>query len=550
MRLSLNLLTAVITASFMPLLLTCVASAHTYLVDQTTKTSPNGVSMAILERYSDNTTKLLCRSDSFQTFDKVESFPFVVEDFMWLNDDQSVVYLAKSDDDRPAHLYKTDTASKLTVDLTPFPRRTAAGYYLSDDGKLFVLLDLDEESVFDVYQVDSRSGNLVAVDAPLKFPDSFLPTAKKTITPPSSLSSLPMPGQDRQALEAGPKLMQIALFSDTGKESCTELEGTVVKPWTKSERQQVEDAWRQIVARVPALVMRAANGRRIVLMRCTKIPQQASHMIPGIKPQDAPGEARAGNLIFLSDLYFKGTENDRIFSLVHELVHIADRYGRLSLSKEWTDLAREKINAVRSGVAARKRIGLNSGGAEDDQLARCFNLPTAYAASGFQEALADVTAAWVLNYGQPSDAEKAFIRKTLFTLQRQAMCDDETMLKTDLECKDDLKKLVIAREILARDPDCIAARLLELNALFGLNRQREQEISAHKLVDLLKSRTATTGDYGYGDAFYFLASSEYNKGNYRVALKLVRDLLILDPDNTRYKEAEKGCLNALRGKKR
>lgn len=551
-RRRIRFLRAVFAASLTTILLTYETCAQPYFVDQIEKSSPDGAATAILKHFSDDTSHLLYRSDAFQEFEKIETLPFLVDDFTWLEDGKSVVYLAKPSADSPAHLYKSDAAQKLTVDLTPFPRRTAAGYYVSnDDRDLFVLLDLDEQNVFDVYEIDHRSGRLVKVDAPLQFPDSYRPKpSPKLASHWVSLLSTTMPGQDPKAQQAGLKLLQIALLSDTGKESVTGLHDIAVKPWTPSERKEVEEVWRQVVTRVPGLVMRAANGRRIVLLRCSKIRQTSSHLVPGVKPQDAPAEAHPG-AIFLTEEFFKMRDHERVFSLVHELVHVADQYGHLSLSKEWTELEREKMLGLRAALAARKRIGYPLGDANDDQLARnFFHLPTAYAASNFQEALADITADWVINHWEPSAREKAFIRNNLFTLDQAQMSIDENLLLTETKYKDDVTRLEIARETLRREPDNVAAQLLETMACFGLKRHNEQKVSARKFWELLKRRGAFSGDFGYEGARYFLANAEYSSGNYRVALSLVKELLTVQPDNARYKEAEKAILKAIREKKR
>lgn len=540
---------AVITAYLMTSLSIQNAGAQTYaqpyFVDQTEKKSPDGTATAVLKRFSDKTSKLFYRPDEFQEFTEVEYFAFVIDDFTWLSDNQTVVYRATSDTLKPAHLYKTDVVRLLTTDLTPFPRRTAAGYYTShDSSKLFVLLDLDEQDVFDVYQIDYKTRQLLAVEAPLEFPDTFQPKARPA-------ASVLMPYQDPKALAAGDALLQIPLFSDTCKESLTGLHGKTVKPWTDQERKVAEETWQQVVRRVPGLVMRASNNHRIVFGRASEIPQTDFHLIPGVKPSAAPAQAHTGNLIVLTDVFFKLPRDERVFSMVHELTHVADLCGRYALSKEWTDLERKKIMAFRSALESRKSLGFNIGGTDDDHLAEHFDLPTAYSASSFMEALADITAYWVLGYRQPTEPEKEFIRKSLFTLNQEQMITDYNLIKTDVECKDHAKRLAAARQILRKEPESVVGRFLEATSLLGLkNRRFDALVSSRRLLNLLDRRGAFPGDYGYMEARYSLANAEFDLGNYPAALALLKVLRAAEPDDAQYKEAEKAVLYAIRRNKR
>jgi tetratricopeptide (TPR) repeat protein len=170
------------------------------------------------------------------------------------------------------------------------------------------------------------------------------------------------------------EFLDSAIWEDT-------WERLVVKPWKDDERRLILDHLQLIAASLPGLFERASLYGPLKL-----------HRTPGNEEFRAMAGERA---IYLTDDVFDGkayttwTEAGErrelpgsLVTLLHEMVHMADKGYRLAAGAEWRRLAEPRIRDFRgAGIAWNHPDSL--------KIARQVGFPRGYASTDLAEALAD-----------------------------------------------------------------------------------------------------------------------------------------------------------------
>jgi tetratricopeptide (TPR) repeat protein len=142
---------------------------------------------------------------------------------------------------------------------------------------------------------------------------------------------------------ASPCLDDYFEFVDSVHTDVSGGDGEKTRAWTEPEKMCVRKTLRFVFSRLPGLVVHAASGRKIALLRASKI--HAHSNVYG--SFNAPAATLPEGLIF-SERYFTSVESDRLLEgVIHELVHCADFAGQIEFSKEWVAFANPTISEVR-----------------------------------------------------------------------------------------------------------------------------------------------------------------------------------------------------------
>jgi len=119
-----------------------------------------------------------------------------------------------------------------------------------------------------------------------------------------------------------------------------------VKPWTTSEKAIFTRHIRTLLHRAPGLLLSAAGGNKIVVLRISAIRSITEDIGVRIRLESLQG------LLLVPDGFF--LSNHPLRALIHELLHLADSANHLSYSKDWADFANPIITRIR-----RKEKGLS-----------------------------------------------------------------------------------------------------------------------------------------------------------------------------------------------
>ena len=139
--------------------------------------------------------------------------------------------------------------------------------------------------------------------------------------------------------------------------------------WKENEKTPVRHILGKILKKLPGLVIHAAAGRKIALLRATPDDkdESASALPEGIR---------------IADGFFEAGPLFRMEALVHELVHSADLGGQIELSKSWVMFAHPIISNIRT---ANK---LSAEKLSDDEVIKN-NWVSLYGTTNLGEALAE-----------------------------------------------------------------------------------------------------------------------------------------------------------------
>ena len=197
--------------------------------------------------------------------------------------------------------------------------------------------------------------------------------------------------QEQLSKTAKPFETYIRFVEPTDKDVSTfQVRNYTVKKWTELERNDVHRILQHIFLTAPGLIMRAASGNQLALVRTATI-NRPENMSTDLKHSDSMAASAGPLSINFADEFFLNPR--QCHGLVHELVHAADYAGKVSYSKEWIDFAQPIISKIRIKLnflsAFEKRelaIHMMRGGGEWVSLYGCENV---------MEALAEYTSTYI-----------------------------------------------------------------------------------------------------------------------------------------------------------
>jgi tetratricopeptide (TPR) repeat protein len=157
-----------------------------------------------------------------------------------------------------------------------------------------------------------------------------------------------------------------------------------------------------VAAKAPNFI---ANTRRFGTVRLYRVkPMRGSH-------STARGSYRmlAFSSLPVNETRLRGT-------IVHELVHVADPYGRIANSTAWKTLAHPLIYRLRAVLKQHNlSTRVNPRNPREHKLAEAAGLPSFYAAASINEALAEITAARINGWYTPPPAIDRFLKVGLLS---------------------------------------------------------------------------------------------------------------------------------------
>jgi tetratricopeptide (TPR) repeat protein len=197
--------------------------------------------------------------------------------------------------------------------------------------------------------------------------------------------------QEQLSKTAKPFETYIRFVEPTDKDvSAFQVRNYAVKKWTELERNDVHRILQHIFLTAPGLIMRAASGAQLALVRTATI-NRPENMSTDLRHSDSMAASAGPLSINFADEFFLSPH--QCHGLVHELVHAADYTGKVSYSKEWMDFAQPIISKIRIKLnflsAFEKRelaVHMMRGGGEWVSLYGCENM---------MEALAEYTSTYI-----------------------------------------------------------------------------------------------------------------------------------------------------------
>lgn len=198
-------------------------------------------------------------------------------------------------------------------------------------------------------------------------------------------------------------------FEDPFMKNAVDRNDLVYCPIQK--KQAMCDIFCKIYKRAPGLLERASNGQRLRLILSRTCDSERF------------AEAGPGWIKCHADMSF-GAESYVI--IMHELVHAVDGYS-LSTSLEWNKLVGPCMQRFR----AKYRMASEPFLGTVDPSASLFGLPSSYAASNSEEALAECTTAIVIANWESSSGINSFIEKHI--LSKPEAIDRERELVAELD---------------------------------------------------------------------------------------------------------------------
>jgi tetratricopeptide (TPR) repeat protein len=110
-----------------------------------------------------------------------------------------------------------------------------------------------------------------------------------------------------------------------------------LRPWTVAEKNAVRPVVQKIFEQLPGLVVHAAGGRKIALLK-SGLPHEAQAKTSAVSVPEG---------FLFSDGFFIDDKDYQRHVLVHELVHGSDFGGQIAFSKEWVGFANPVITELR-----------------------------------------------------------------------------------------------------------------------------------------------------------------------------------------------------------
>lgn len=414
---------------------------------------------------------------------RVMSFPCYIERLERLNDKETVVCLAKQFPRSPVHLFSINLMTTLTRDLTPFAKRDVRAFYY-DHFKMDLVaqINLRDTANYELHRIDPGSGAVTKEQGERKvLPLQTIYAAQitdqkafKKARPPKSIAAIinnqsyqqygqPLTGQQELAEKYDGRLEQFFYFYQP-RQGETASNGVTLKQWKAADRSKTEECIRTIAHRLPGLILNAYHGRRIKLMRVSKLPRSENAAKSNTITTDSAMDQNSA--ILLADNFFDLWPVSRSWIFTESLTHVADLEGNLSLSKNWVKAVGINVSLLRQAAQYRssdkqqKQLQQPQQLQEQQQLqeaelalARCFKLPSINSRKGLSEALADSMRAYAYCSYKPTDTASAFIQQHLLA-EPTACRDNGQNLQTAIdliETKDYTRAIALLSPIVDSD---------------------------------------------------------------------------------------------------
>lgn len=164
--------------------------------------------------------------------------------------------------------------------------------------------------------------------------------------------------------------------------------------WTLEDKKMVTEALETACLLAPNLVKRAMMYSSITIYRC----HDQMRRIGQAYPMYVDGR---DNELMLADGFFENRiipvfekyYSNRVWSIIHELTHLADTGHKVSASKQWVKLLPKVFGGQTVSVRSTEAT---------DELCWAMGIPSKYAGKNEREALAEYTTALVLVKNDPT----------------------------------------------------------------------------------------------------------------------------------------------------
>ncbi|HEY9716205.1 MAG TPA: hypothetical protein V6C69_01945, partial [Trichormus sp.] len=334
--------------------------------------------------------------------------------------------------------------------------------------------------------------------------------------------------QERVFQDKQPTLSDLVYFADAKTKDKPELSAVryELKPWTEEEKKDVSAIVDRILHVAPGLLVRAASGGKLALCRTSVIKTSHANSPSSITGHN-PAAVTCPYAIVLADRYFE--VRSQFHGLVHELVHEVDSTGRVGSSKEWIDYINPTISKTRLELAFSPSYKMKD---VVDRLRKNNLCPTPYCCENLQEALAEMTAAYV---DDPDfQADPSFFK--LFG--RHLLLPDETEQRIDRQFK--LGSIAYRNghyaesideflQVLAAEPGLAVAHA-RLAASYGTMTDKNRALEeAQKAIALYTAAGAPWTEPEVHFAVGCLIASCYHTGAHDQAMKTLNQELAKAP---------------------
>jgi len=298
-----------------------------------------------------------------------------------------------------------------------------------------------------------------------------------------------------------------------------------LKPWSEREKKDVQIIVDRILHVAPGLLIRAASGGKLALCRTASI--SASHTSPAsVNSAHSPAGVTCACAIVLSDRFFESRL--QFHGLVHELVHECDLTGRICYSKEWVRYINPTISKSRLEMALSPTYKSRS---LAEQLRRKNLCPSAYSCENLQEALAEMTAAYVDDSGFQAEPTffKQFGRRLLLPSDADQFYDMQFKRASIEFCNNNYAESVNAMlPVVAAEPDLAVAHA-RLAASYAKVDENLALDEAKKAIECYTASGAPWTEPEVKFARGWLTSCCYNKGDFSEALQFLNQSIAKVP---------------------
>jgi tetratricopeptide (TPR) repeat protein len=308
--------------------------------------------------------------------------------------------------------------------------------------------------------------------------------------------------------------------------STFETRGIKAKEWTELERNDVHRIFQHIFLTTPGLIMRAASGDQICLVRTTNIrlPETLS---TDMKHTDGMAASAAPLAVNFADQFF--TTPKQCHGLVHELIHAADYYGQIANSKEWIDFAEPTISRI--------RIKLNFLSAFEKRelamhLLRGGDWVSLYGCENLIEALAEYTSTYITDRERDldSDFERLFADKLLMPTAKDLEAARHYKLGYSAFNHDKFEEAIAELSKCIAIDTTAAMPHMRLAVCFAMEKNLDKaEAEAQISEDCYRKEHIPLDDAEFGYLLEWKSTIAYRKGNWDQSIKILDDVLEHQP---------------------
>jgi tetratricopeptide (TPR) repeat protein len=175
-----------------------------------------------------------------------------------------------------------------------------------------------------------------------------------------------------------------------------------LRAWRPDEKAIFDEHLASLASAAPGLLTRAAQGGPVEIFRVDRNTGQAH----GLDTLAGVG----GGFVWIYNSFPRTPKSVAYQAFVHELAHVADQDSRFARSSEFRAVVEPRIRAVRDRVQFAGYGNLRDALlARRDDLARDVGLPSLYAATALQEALAEYVSHMVHDRGFKTPPEVAAV---------------------------------------------------------------------------------------------------------------------------------------------